>query len=298
MSVTRVAARTIGLGAVFGVGVLAYSLAEAHMFTLRHARVPVLPDGQDPLLVLHLSDMHMTPRQRDKRDWVTGLSELQPDLVVATGDFLSHKDSVGSVITALGPLLDVPGAFVMGSNDYYSPKLNSPLRYLTGPSKLPKREMDLPSDELAAALVGCGWVDLNNRRDTIKVDGRVIDARGVDDPHIGRDKYDLVAGPFDPTADLKLGVTHAPYLRILDEMASDGADLIMAGHTHGGQVCIPGYGALVTNCDLDTKRVKGLHRHKDSWMHVSAGLGTNPHTPIRLACRPEATLLTLVPDTA
>lgn len=294
MSAARAAAWTLATGAAFGAGVLAYSLAEAHMFTLRHARVPVLPSGQDPLLVLHLSDLHMTPRQRDKRDWVTGLSQLQPDLVVATGDFLSHRDAVGSVITALGPLLDLPGAFVLGSNDYYSPSVNNPLRYLLAPSKVPEREPDLPTAELTAAMVGCGWADLNNRREVIKTADRVIDARGVDDPHISRDRYDDVAGPFDPAADLKLAVTHAPYARVLDAMAADGADLIMAGHTHGGQVCVPGYGALVTNCDLDTERVKGLHHHRNAWLHVSAGLGTNPHTPVRLACKPEATLLMLV----
>ncbi|HVQ18088.1 MAG TPA: metallophosphoesterase, partial [Actinomycetes bacterium] len=95
---------------------------------------------------------------------------------------------------------------------------------------------------------------------------------------------------------------HAPYLRVLDQFARDGYDAIFAGHTHGGQVCVPWYGALVTNCDLEPARVRGLHRHPadsrpsdpgSSWLHVSAGLGTSPYAPIRLACRPEATLLTL-----
>jgi predicted MPP superfamily phosphohydrolase len=117
--------------------------------------------------------------------------------------------------------------------------------------------------------------------------------RGVDDPHISRDHYDAVAGPFDPAADLSLGVTHAPYLRILDAMAADGADLVLAGHTHGGQLCVPGVGALVTNCDLDRKRAKGLSSHRGAALHVSAGLGTSPYAPVRFACRPEATLLTL-----
>jgi predicted MPP superfamily phosphohydrolase len=84
---------------------------------------------------------------------------------------------------------------------------------------------------------------------------------------------------------------------MIDAMAADGHDLIVAGHTHGGQVCVPFYGALVTNCDLDTARVKGLSQHtandRTSWLHVSAGLGTSPYAPVRFACRPEATLLTL-----
>ena len=80
---------------------------------------------------------------------------------------------------------------------------------------------------------------------------------GTDDPHIYRDDYALVAGNFDPRADLRLGVTHAPYLRVLDAMAADGAELILAGHTHGGQVYLPGFGTLVTNCDLDRARARG-----------------------------------------
>ncbi len=107
-----------------------------------------------------------------------------------------------------------------------------------------------------------------------------------------------MAGPVDRDADeVAVAVTHAPYRRVIDAMAYDGHDLIMAGHTHGGQVCVPFYGALVTNCDLDTRRVKGLSRHSagghTSWMHVSAGLGTSPYAPVRFACPPEATLLTL-----
>jgi hypothetical protein len=107
----------------------------------------------------------------------------------------------------------------------------------------------------------------------------------------------MVAGAFAEDADLALAVTHAPYLRVLDPMAADGADLIVAGHTHGGQLRVPGYGALVTNCDLDTQRARGLSSHGDSALHVSAGLGTSPYAPFRFACPPEATLLTLVAPT-
>ncbi len=84
---------------------------------------------------------------------------------------------------------------------------------------------------------------------------------GVDDPHLGYDDLASVAGPADPTADVRLGVTHAPYLRVLDQFAADGYEAVLAGHTHGGQLCLPFRGALVTNCDLDTARARGLHRH-------------------------------------
>lgn len=291
-------------GSLVGGALTAYALAEARAYTLRRVTVPVLAPGSRDLRVLHLSDIHMTPGQTRKQEWLRRLADLDPDLVVNTGDNLSHRSSVPVVLDALGPLTDVPGVFVLGSNDYFSPTLRNPLRYLlpddgtrhTGSAQLPWRD-------LREQLADRGWVDLSNTRAALEVRGLRIAFAGVDDPHLGYDRLDLVAGPADPDADLRLGVAHAPYLRVLDRFAADGYDAIFAGHTHGGQVCVPGVGALTTNCDLEPERVKGLHRHPassapgepgSSWMHVSAGLGTSPYARIRVACRPEATLLTLV----
>ncbi len=282
--------------AAVGAGALAYSLIEARQYRLRQARVPMLHPGQQPLSILHMSDLHLTPRQHGKREWIEGLADLSPDMVVVTGDFLAHPGAVGPTLRALGPLLSLPGAFVLGSNDYYSPRMTNPLKYLARPSgQSSNRAPDLPWGDLVDGLTAAGWADLSNVRATLKVGNRIIDTRGVDDPHIGRDYYSAVAGDFNHDADIRLGVVHAPYRRVLDAMAADGAGIILAGHTHGGQVCLPGFGALVTNCDIDRTRAKGLHRHGNAWLHVSAGLGTSPYAPIRFACPPEATLLTLVP---
>jgi predicted MPP superfamily phosphohydrolase len=280
---------------------LAYSVAETRAFTLRRVDVPVLAAGSAPLRVLHLSDTHMTPGQQRKQEWLRGLAELEPDLVVNTGDNLAHLDAVPSVLRAYGDLLDVPGVFVFGSNDYFSPTSKNPVKYLTGGTGVStagalQRPRDLPFDELRAAFVQRGWVDLNNRNDEIVIGGRRLSFAGVDDPHLEYDRLD--DRPADRTADLAIGVAHAPYLRVLDHWNRAGYPLILAGHTHGGQLRIPFYGALVTNCDLDRSRARGLHQHRTdghepSWMHVSAGLGTSPYAQVRFACRPEATLLTL-----
>lgn len=285
--------RFLASAVVAGVGALAYARWESERFTLRRATVAALPTLQPDLRVLHLSDLHLVPGQQKKRQWVSSLRELNPDAVIATGDFLSHEEAIPEVVEILEPLFDIPGAFVLGSNDYYAPKPINPARYLRGPSGLQPNRPMLPWQNLVAGLTASGWLDLTNTKSRLKADGREIDIRGVDDPHIGRDRYDDVAGAFDPGADLALAIAHAPYLRVLDPMAADGAHLIMAGHTHGGQLRVPGYGALVTNCDLDTKRARGLSRHGGSALHVSAGLGTSPYAPFRFACPPEATLLTL-----
>ena len=305
-----------GLGALAAVGVagVAYAHVETKLFTLREATVPVLPPGSRPLRVLHVSDLHLVPTQRRKIEWVRSLAELEPDLVVDTGDNLAHVDALEPLLDALAPLLAVPGAFVLGSNDYFAPVPKNPARYLLPDARRTPAgpPVALPWRELVARLTGAGWIDLSNRRDVLEVDGRTLSFVGTDDAHLDRDRMPRAGGPDDartsdgrsPAVDLHLGVTHAPYRRVLDAMHADGVDLTIAGHTHGGQLAVPFLGALTTNCDLDLRRAKGLHGWPgarpdrpagagSSWLHVSAGLGTSPYAPVRFACRPEATLLTL-----
>src|SRR5205823_2388646 len=147
-------------------------------------------------------------------------------------------------------------------------------------------------------MLARGWLDLTNATGELTVDGRRIVLGGVNDSHLRLDRYDEIAGAADPAAAVRIGLAHSPEPRVLDAFAADGYDLVLAGHTHGGQLRLPGYGAIVTNCDLDRSRARGAstwgeHMH----LHVSAGLGTSPYAPVRFACPPEATLLTLVPRT-
>ena len=270
------------------------SVIERNAFVVREVTMPVLSPGSTPLRVLHLSDIHMRPQQRHKQAWLRELARWEPDLVVNTGDNLSHPKAVPAVVQAIGDLLSVPGVFVFGSNDYFAPKFKNPARYLYD-SNGRIHGTALPWQDLRAAFTERGWLDLTHNRRDFEVAGLTIAAAGVDDPHLGRDRYDTIAGAPNPTANLSLGVAHAPYTRVLDRFAADGYQLIMAGHTHGGQLCLPFYGALVTNCDIDRSRAKGASRWgANAALHVSAGIGTGPFAPFRFCCRPEATLLTLV----
>ncbi len=270
-------------------------LYERNQWTLRRFDVPVLAPGQSPLTVLHLSDIHMLARQRGKQRWLRGLAALEPDLVVNTGDNLAGHDAVPATVQALAPLLDRPGAFVMGSNDYYAPQPKNPLRYFF-PTERRVVGAALPWRDLRAAMLERGWLDLTNRAGELKADGRRVAVAGLDDPHLHRDRYVDIAGPAPADADLRLGLLHSPEPHLLDRFAADGYDLLLAGHTHGGQVRVPGYGAPVTNCGIDRARSRWLSSWTGgAWLHVSAGLGTSPYAPYRFACRPEATLLTLVP---
>jgi predicted MPP superfamily phosphohydrolase len=289
-------------GAVTTAG-LAWGALEARAFTTRRVTVPVLAPGERPLTVLHVSDLHLTPSQSAKIAWVKSLVDEAPDLVVNTGDNLAHLEAVPAVLDALDGLLDVPGVFVHGSNDYFAPRPKNPFGYFTGPSRVRHAPARLPTEDLTAGFVARGWLDLNNARGELTVNLRLVTLAGMDDPHIGRDR---MPGSVKDKGDVHLGVVHAPYKRAVDALAADGAALVLAGHTHGGQVCVPGWGALVTNCDLDTRRAKGLHPwhtgqegagrgELNPWLHVSAGIGTSPYVQLRFACRPEATVLTLVP---
>ena len=283
---------------LFGAGCFGYgALVERNAFTLRRFTAPVLPVGERPMRVLHISDMHLSTDRRNLVQWVDSLAGLRPDLVVTTGDNFSQAEALPMVYEAYERLFAYPGVFVFGSNDYFAPNPVNPLKYLGLGGKGTPPRAELPHAELRRTLVARGWHDVEDVRVDLEVDGRLIEVRGTKDAHLELDTYEKVAGPPDEAAVLSMGVTHAPYLRLLDAMTADGLDLVMAGHTHGGQVCVPFYGALTTNCDLDPARVKGLSQHtyggRTSALHVSAGLGTSPYAPYRFACCPEATLLTL-----
>ena len=255
--------------AAIGVGAatLAYGLVHAHSYRLRRRSMLIPSDDVGPLRILHISDAHTLVRHSKRLSFLRDLGDCKPDLVVATGDMIAEDEALAPVLDALDSLLDVPGVFVFGSNDYVAPVFKNPLRYLVGPSN---RKLGVESDndavplawrEMRSAFMNRGWVDLNNKRARLEVAGWTLDFVGVDDPHMDYDHFpapqpsptDGVNGPY-----ARIGVTHAPYTRVLDQMVDDGCSLIFAGHTHGGQVCLPGGRALVSNCDLDPKLASGL----------------------------------------
>ena len=279
-------------GAAFtGVGYAAG--IERNAFVLRRYDVPVLGAGEAPLKVLHVSDVHMLARQARKQAFVRSLAHEEPDLVVTTGDNLAGPDGVAAMLGAVEPLRGVPGLFVLGSNDYYAPKPKNPLKYFRPRHKRVIGD-PLPWRELVDGFEDLGWTDLTNARRVITAGGRRVEVAGVDDPHLKRDRLAVADQPADPEAALRLALVHAPEPRALDRFERNGFALILCGHTHGGQLRVPGVGALVTNCGIDRARARGLSRYGDAWLHVSAGLGTSPYAPVRFACRPEASMLTLV----
>ena len=278
-----------------GVGALGYAWGyERKAFRLRRFDVPLLPPGAPPITVLHISDLHATPHQEWKVRWVRRLADLRPDVVVDTGDNLASHDGVPAAFDALGPLLEFPGCFVPGANDWFAPAPKNPARYLRPDDGRRIHGDRLPWGELRSSLTDAGWLDLTHRRTTINVHGMTVELAGVSDAHMNADHYERIAGAVGADVDAAIGLSHTPEPRLVDAFTADGFGLVLSGHTHGGQLRVPLFGALVTNCGLDRRLARGLTRWSDaSWLHVSAGLGTSPYAPVRFACPPEATLLTL-----
>lgn len=299
-----VAARPAAALALVAAGAAAWGFGiERHWYALREVSAPALPPGSAPLRVLHVSDAHMAPWQRRKQQWIASLAELAPDLVVNTGDNLGHPEGLDGVRRAFAPFAGIPGVFVYGSNDKYAPAPRNPLGYFRRPSHSPDATPSLDTAALRRFFTEeLGWEDVNNTAVRMQAAGQLVDVFGVDDAHRRWDDLDALPAALRRvnrwrSAPVRLGVTHAPYRRVLDRFVEFGADAVFAGHTHGGQVCVPGFGALVANCDIPLSQASGLsawaHAGRRVPLHVSAGLGHSIYAPVRFACRPEATLLTL-----
>lgn len=311
----QVTAAAVGAVAAVGLGALAWGVfVERNRFTVRHEVLPILAPEARPITILHLSDLHMAPWQSRKQSWIGALARtVEPDFVVTTGDLLGHEHGLEGVRRALEPFRGVPGAFVHGSNDYHGPQAKNPFLYFAGPSGGRANTSDLDTSALEAFLADeLGWFDLNNRVRAIELRGSRIELIGVDDAHRGWDRLEQLPSQIEELQEsvgwtddrhgpdpIVIGLTHAPYRRVLDSFTTNGADLVFAGHTHGGQVRIPGQPALVTNCDIPRAQAQGLstwrHARRSSALQVSAGLGTSIWAPVRFACPPEAVVVTLTP---
>lgn len=307
---------TAALGAAVAGAAIWGTLIERQLFTLRRHELPLLPAGTTaPVRILQLSDLHLAPWQHRKMEWVRSLAGLRPDLVVLTGDQLGHADAIPFLEGALRPFAEagIPGVFVHGSNDYYGPIAKNPLKYLRAPSRKSTRVSDLDNARLTRMLSDeLGFTNLNNAATAFSLRNRPFELFGLNDPHIGYDDAATMTAELDalraelptsetvetvPTAPTRIGVVHAPYQASLGALLTAGSELILAGHTHGGQVRVPGVGALTSNCDLPTDQARGLSvwydAHRAAFLNVSAGLGNSIYAPVRFACRPEASLLVL-----
>ena len=280
----------LALAGIAAVCVTYGVVIERRAFRLVRHDLAILPaEGPPTLTVLHLSDLHFVRVDRRKSAFLASLPAA--DVTIVTGDFLAEPEGVEAAVDAVRSARGrLASWFVLGSNDYYVPRPLNPLRYFVAKDRRKQRRTRRGrADELRTMLAADGWRDLTNRREEVELDGLPVELLGLDDAHISR--QDLRVAPRDATSRFGVAVMHSP--DSAPEIVACGYRLVVAGHTHGGQVRLPLVGALVTNSHLPRRLVSGLIRLGDSFLHVSPGLGTSKYAPFRFLCPPEATLLEL-----
>ncbi len=261
-----------GAAAAAAAAGLAWSLWEAQWVELRERDVALtgLPKELDGFRVLHLSDFHLGTLSLNARtlsraaDWA---AERPVDLVAITGDLVSRRRGGGGLREALARLQAPHGIFaVLGNHDVAAAR---------DPFSRPAEPSGLVSPRL-----------LEHEAAEFPVRGRRVQVAGVDP----RRRHLALGALADPSADLRILLTHFP--DDADRLPPDAYHLVLAGHLHGGQICLPAPGGKLRLAHIGAPYWEGLFERPGGVLHVSRGLGTT-FVPFRFLARPEATILTL-----
>jgi len=241
--------------------------------------LPRLPPAWDGLTFLHLSDFHTHRLGRIERQ-VAALAEVipTPDVIAFTGDFANHDAAIPACVQAIAPFTARYGKYaVLGNNDY--------ARHLS-------------TERLIGALEEAGVRVLINERIALSLGEATLWLAGVDmllpEDLLAQRPFAVAETLRDvPPEDFKVLLAHTP--DAFPEACATKVDLMLCGHTHGGQICLPGLGALHANVvRLSRHYAAGLFSREGTQMYISRGLGTST-IPVRLWCPPEASLLRLHP---
>jgi hypothetical protein len=256
-------------GAAAGLGWGWYEAGWVRLRTLELA-VPDLPSELDGLRIAHLSDFHLglpsrgTAAVRAAVEWTV---ERRPDLVVLSGDLVARPRGMPVLHDLLSSL--PPVYAVLGNHDFADSR---------DPFAKPVGEIDLGPGTL-----------LSDSTTTFEVRGLRVQIAGVDPRTYMRGE----ARPeqlTDASADLRILLCHFP--RVLDYLPNGAYQLVLAGHMHDGQICVPYPGGKLRLAHLHAQYTHGVYRRGRTVLHVSPGLGTT-FVPFRFFARPEATELLL-----
>jgi predicted MPP superfamily phosphohydrolase len=290
MKPSRALVTGAGISSAAAAACVGWGVVEAHRYWIRTHRLAVLPPDAKPLRILQVSDLHLRMSSTRLAAFLSGLAEQTYDLVLATGDLLGEPASVERCARLLGGLQGRLGRYyVLGSSDYYAPRFKSYLDYFTKRRQPPTKRNR--TDDFVRMLKEQGYEDLTNRTIRVDLKGTPTQITGLDDPFLHRDDRSLLRR--SPDAAFAMCVVHdpAPY----QDAAQAGFDLVVAGHTHGGQIRFPFVGAVVTNSTVPRRLALGASWVGRTLLFVTPGLGTGKFAPYRFLCPPEASVLELVP---
>lgn len=277
--------------AVSVIGLSAYSFfVEPRWHRIMHRTVLLKGASLPPLRILHLSDFHFYPGKTERVKLVHRLAQEAVDLIFITGDLIDTNDGIPISIEALRPLRAKYGVYcTFGNHDYVHVKFHNIFhvkRRKFDCSKYEKNDIE----RLAGELAGIGIQVLRNQRVTIEVDGAPVIIAGIDDPYT---EHDDIASTF--AGYRKEGpcfvLIHTPDR--YQELAEYNVDMVFSGHTHGGQICLPFYGPIITRTEAPREFAYGLNRLNGTVYFTTRGIGSSKRTYPRFNCRPEVNFFTV-----
>lgn len=260
--------------AILGGSCIAYGYwIEPYWPAIEHARIRSarLAAGSRPLRIVHISDVHSDPKPR-LEDRLPGLiAGESPDVIVYTGDSINAPAGLPvfkSLMTRLAGL--APTFAVRGNWDAWY-----------------WRDQDL--------FGGTGVHELDGRAERVVVGDRSVWLAGV---AVGHEASAKSALSDVPAGSLTVFLYHYPYPDVLPEDDAASVDLLCAGHTHGGQVALPLYGAIITLSKYGKKYEAGLYRAGETWLYVNRGIGMEGGDAprVRFWARPEITVIEIAPE--
>ncbi len=246
------------------------------------------------LTILHLSDLHLHAPDQRKAEFLSYITSLDYDLVVLTGDIFENE---GGIKYAPSLLTKKPrlGAFaILGNHDYYAYTIfNRIVGRLLKRFRNPSKRRDVTP--LISALEDNGYTVLRNQ--FVRLPVQRISVIGVDYPCMDEPALQQLVSKADKD-DLLISLFHLP--KNLEHFVRANIRLVFGGHTHGGQVRIPGIGAIVTDSEMARHEASGLARRGNTLFHISRGLGQDPFpiTNFRIFCPPAATVLEVTYQTS
>ena len=279
----------IGLACAAMLFLLEAVIVEPRRFTLRRRRMPCAASGlARPLSILHVTDLHFRPHEHGKRRFLHRVaSQEDVDIVAVTGDLIDHTPSIPICVDALRAFKPRLGVFVaLGGHDYFRTTGVDLARQLI--TRDTRRFERVDTEQLVAALRSIGVTVLVNARAELNAHGAKVDVIGIDDYKFGEPDLDAAFAGMRKDA-FTLVMMHEPSM--VEEIAERGPDLVLSGHTHGGQVRIPGVGALTTQSRLPRRHATGCFQRGRTTFHLNNGMGTGEYTPFRIFCPPEVTVI-------
>jgi predicted MPP superfamily phosphohydrolase len=219
--------------------------------------------------IVQISDLHCDAKAGNEDRAVEIINGLKPDIVVATGDYLNHAAGLPRLRQMLSRLEAPLGKFAVTGNFEvrHWPKLD--VLADSGFRVLDRETVLVSKGEDAIAITGMGYVRADAPREPIQ--------------GFSEDRFDVF-------------LFHTPDL--VEDLAHCGVDLYLCGHTHGGQICLPWYGAVITFSKFGKKYESGMHRVGDTVLYVNRGLGMEPRPApqMRFLARPQIVVVDVLPE--